>query len=75
MPGKSSQTEPMRPLHGKVYRVGRHASAVIKGMKCACSLLGLCDDFMAEPFARFNPPEREQVRAVLESVGLMEGSA
>ena len=57
---------------GKVYAVGRHASAVIKGMKCACSLLGLCDDFMAEPFARFNPPEREQVRAILESLGSLK---
>ena len=56
----------------RIYSVGRHTSAVIKGMKCACSLLGLCDDFMAEPFERFLPAEREQVRAVLESVGLFE---
>jgi len=55
---------------GKVYQIGQHASTVIKGMKCACSLLGLCDDLMAEPFRRFNPPEREQVRATLESLGL-----
>jgi 4-hydroxy-tetrahydrodipicolinate synthase len=41
-------------------------------MKCSCALLGLCDDFMAEPFERFNPPEREQVRAILESVGLLK---
>jgi 4-hydroxy-tetrahydrodipicolinate synthase len=60
---------------GKVYQIGRHASTVIKGMKCACSLLGLCDDLMAEPFQRFNPPEREQVRAVLESVGLLPSEA
>ena len=51
----------------KIFSVGQHASAVIKGMKCACSLLGLCDDRMAEPFMRFNPPERERVRAVLKS--------
>ncbi len=25
---------------GQIYSVGRHASAVIKGMKCACSLMG-----------------------------------
>lgn len=60
---------------GKIFSVGRHASAVIKGMKCSCALLGLCDDFMTEPFARFNPPEREQVRAILESVGLLERRA
>jgi dihydrodipicolinate synthase/N-acetylneuraminate lyase len=60
---------------GKVYQIGRHASTVIKGMKCACSLLGLCDDLMAEPFQRFNAPERERVRAVLESVGLFSWKA
>jgi len=56
---------------GRIYQVGKHASAVIKGMKCAASLLGLCDDYMAEPFDRFNPPEREKVRQVLVEVGLI----
>ena len=55
---------------GGVYQVGQHASAVIKGMKCALSLLGICDDFMAEPFHRFRAPERQRVRAVLEELGL-----
>lgn len=56
---------------GEAYRVGQHASAVVKGLKCALALCGLCDDFMAEPFARFNEPEREKVRAVLREVGLL----
>jgi len=56
---------------GEVYRVGRHASAVVKGLKCSLSLLGVCDDFMAEPFVRFREPERARVRAVLESLGLL----
>lgn len=60
---------------GQVYSVGRHASAVIKGMKCACSLLEICDDFMTEPFERFNPPEREKVRAILESLDLLQPAA
>jgi dihydrodipicolinate synthase/N-acetylneuraminate lyase len=56
---------------GNIYTVGQHASAVIKGMKCACSLLGICDDLMAEPFERFRAPERAKVRAVLESLELL----
>ncbi len=55
---------------GHIYQVGRHASAIIKGLKCALSLLGLCDDFMAEPFQRFREPEREQVRQLLDELGL-----
>ena len=66
--------ERMRALHsfvlqvtGRLYHVGQHASAVIKGIKCALSCLGLCDDFMAEPFHRFREPERRKIeRAVKE---------
>ncbi|MEI7729882.1 MAG: dihydrodipicolinate synthase family protein [Verrucomicrobiota bacterium] len=62
--------EPKLTKLGEVYCVGRHASAVVKGMKCAASLLGLCDDFMAEPFVRFHEPERAKVRAVLQQLNL-----
>lgn len=58
-------------LVGTVYAVGHHGSSVIKGIKCALSLLGLCDDFMAEPFHRFREPERETVRRHLADLGLL----
>jgi dihydrodipicolinate synthase/N-acetylneuraminate lyase len=65
----------VRVLHSHVmavsdnlYRVGRHSSAGIKGIKCALSLLGVCDDFMAEPFARFLEPERARVRKILDEL-------
>ena len=44
-----------------LYHVGRHPSAFIKGVKCALSCLGVCDDFMAEPFHRFRASERALV--------------
>ncbi len=56
---------------GEVYRVGRHASAVIKGMKCSLSLMGICGDRMAEPMTRFDAPERARVEAVLRGLGLV----
>jgi 2-dehydro-3-deoxy-D-pentonate aldolase len=56
---------------GRIYRVGPHASAVIKGQKCALSLLGICDDFMAEPFCRFDEPERNKIRELLEGLDLL----
>ena len=52
----------------EVYRVGQHPSAVIKGVKCALSCLGLCDDFMAEPFHRFRDPERKRIQSALKAV-------
>ncbi|TDU81895.1 4-hydroxy-tetrahydrodipicolinate synthase [Prosthecobacter fusiformis] len=59
-------------LAGSIYTVGRHKSAIIKGIKCGLSLLGICDDQMAEPFQRFNAPEREMIRERLCTLGLIE---
>ena len=50
-----------------VYTIGKYASRFIKATKCALSLLGVCDDFMAEPFHHFLPPERDKVRRILET--------
>ncbi len=49
-----------------IYEIGKYASRYIKATKCAASLLGLCDDFMAEPFHRFHPVDRDRVRAIVE---------
>jgi 4-hydroxy-tetrahydrodipicolinate synthase len=51
-----------------IYRIGRHPSAFIKGVKCALSCLGVCDDFMAEPFHRFRADERSLVEQRLEAL-------
>ena len=70
---KAGDLARIRELHAQVmrvseelYRIGQHSSAIIKGLKCALSLSGLCDDFMAEPFHRFRADERERVRKFLE---------
>ncbi len=61
-----------RQLHEEVmrvsdslYHIGRHSSAVIKAIKCALACLGICDDFLAEPFHRFRAEERERVQRLL----------
>jgi dihydrodipicolinate synthase/N-acetylneuraminate lyase len=50
------------------YRIGKYSSSIIKGIKCAASCLGLCDDFMAEPFHRFRPAEAELVKSRLKEI-------
>jgi 4-hydroxy-tetrahydrodipicolinate synthase len=52
-----------------IYSVGQHGSAFIKGLKCALSCLGICDDFMAEPFHRFRPQQRDKIAAYLAEFG------
>ena len=56
---------------GEIYRVGRHASTVIKGVKCALNLLGICAGEMEEPFRSFNEPERRIVAKTLTELGLL----
>ncbi len=57
-----------------LYGVGRYGSSLIKGIKCALSVLGVCDDFMAEPFHRFNPAERAIVEKAIKALELEEVS-
>ncbi len=50
------------------YRIGKYSSSIIKGIKCALNCLGVCDDFMAEPFHRFRAEERKLVQICLKEI-------
>ncbi len=51
-----------------IYDVGKYASRYIKATKCALSIQGICDDFLAEPFNRFRAPERARVQAIVQAI-------
>jgi 4-hydroxy-tetrahydrodipicolinate synthase len=53
-----------------IYNVGNFGSSYLKGLKCALSVMGLCSDFMAEPFYRFNAPERRRIEEALNALDL-----
>ena len=55
-------------LNRSLYHIGQHSSSVIKGLKCALACLGVCDDFMAEPFHRFRADERTEVQRRLREL-------
>lgn len=57
-------------ISNSIYKVGRYGSSYLKGVKCACSLMGICSDYMALPFQKFNAPERAKVRQVLEQLNI-----
>ena len=70
--GRAGDTARCRQLHDQImaisnslYKIGRHPSAIIKGIKCGLSCSGICDDFMAEPFHRFRSEERARVERCL----------
>ncbi len=51
-----------------IYTVGKYGSSYLKGVKCALSLLGICDDYLSYPYRRFRAEERERIRRALEAV-------
>jgi 4-hydroxy-tetrahydrodipicolinate synthase len=53
-----------------LYDIGRFASSYIKGLKTSLNLLGVCSDYMAEPFHKFEEREREIVRRKLIELGI-----
>lgn len=53
-----------------IYDIGRFASSYIKGIKTTLNLLGVCSDYMAEPFHKFQEKEREIVRSRLVELGV-----
>lgn len=57
-------------ISSTIYNVGSFGSSYLKGLKCALSVMGLCSDFMAEPFHRFNEPEREKIKEALKALHL-----
>jgi 4-hydroxy-tetrahydrodipicolinate synthase len=50
------------------YHIGKYSSSIIKGIKCVLASLGVCDDFMAEPFHRFRAEERVSVQTRLKAI-------
>lgn len=56
---------------GRIYRVAAGESAKIRGLKCALSLAGVCDDFMSEPFRRCEGADREKVRELLTEMRII----
>lgn len=56
-----------------VYTVALHSAPVIKGLKSALSCLGICSDFMAEPFHHLRDAERRLVRERLAELNFPLG--
>lgn len=52
-----------------IYSVGKYGSSYLKGVKCAASLLGYCNDHLAWPYRKFEAEERAKVAAALRALG------
>lgn len=71
---KAGNYEEMQRLHHRIieisstlYKVGRYGSAFLKAIKGSLNLQGICEDYIAEPFHRFENNERELISEILKS--------
>lgn len=64
--------EEVMQISTRIYCVGKYGSSYLKGLKCALSCMGICNDFMAEPFQSFAGPDRETIGQYVEELGLKQ---
>lgn len=57
-------------ISSTIYTVGRFGSSYLKGLKCALSLMGVCNDYLAEPFHKFKEEERAKIRKALTDLNI-----
>ncbi|MDR0542487.1 MAG: dihydrodipicolinate synthase family protein [Dysgonamonadaceae bacterium] len=58
----------MIAISRELYGIGRFGSSYIKGIKTALSMKGICSDVLAQPFNRFQEPEKEKVKTAIEKL-------
>ena len=77
----AKDTEKVEKLHNTVlelgktlYGVGQYSTSYMKGIKCALSCLGICDDHMALPLNRFAEKERAVIKQRIEKLSELEAA-
>jgi len=55
-------------LNNTVYNVGKHNSRIVKGIKCALSVMGICNDYMAMPLRRHGKEERRKIEQYINEL-------
>ena len=68
----AKEVDKVRELHRQVmqisatiYTIGSYGSSYLKGVKAALSELGICNDFVAAPFNKFDEVHKDRIRAAL----------
>lgn len=58
-------------IEKKIYNVGTSSSKYIKSIKCALSVMNICNDHVALPFRKFGPEERKIIEQNLSEIHSM----
>ena len=73
----AKDVDKVRELHSKVmqistsiYTVGSYGSSYLKGVKAGLSVLGICNDFLAAPFNKFDEEHKDKIRLAIKNLNL-----
>ncbi len=61
-------------LLGQIYRQADEFMAVIRGLKCALSIAGMCEDRLCEPVQVCDAETRERIAVIVSRLGLVQQS-
>ncbi len=53
-------------IYNTIYNVGKYTSKYTKGTKTALSVMGICNDYMAQPLRKFEAKERNKIKTYIE---------
>lgn len=74
---KAKDIETVRKLQLKVMKIsttiyaqGKYGSSFLKGVKCALSVMGICSDTLALPFAKFDEENRIKISDAIAKLDL-----
>ena len=55
-------------ISSTIYSVGSYGSSYLKGVKCGLSVLGICNDYLAAPFNKFDQEHRTRILLAIENL-------
>ena len=55
-------------IDNTIFSVGKHKSRIIKGIKCALSVMGICSDYVAFPLRKFRSEEKKKIEQHIEEL-------
>ncbi len=56
-------------IEKKIYNIGKDGSKYIKTLKCALAAMGVCNGYVAQPFAQFDGEELDLIKQNIQILG------
>ncbi len=55
-------------INDTIYNVGKHNSRIAKGIKCALSVMNICNDYMAMPLRQHGKEDRKKIELYMKEL-------